>query len=105
MIDPRTVRAPRGTLDVLPPQSWRWQDVLRLGLDSFARAGYAPIETPAFEHTEVFERGVGEASEVVEKQMYTFRDRAGRSLTLRPEGTAPVVRAVLEHGLHRGRCP
>jgi histidyl-tRNA synthetase len=105
VIDPRTVRAPRGTLDVLPPESWRWQDVLRLGLDSFARAGYAPIETPAFEHTEVFERGVGEASEVVEKQMYTFRDRAGRSLTLRPEGTAPVVRAVLEHGLHRGPLP
>jgi histidyl-tRNA synthetase len=102
---PQPARAPRGTNDVLPPESWRWQDVVRLGLDSFARAGYAPVETPAFEHTEVFERGVGESSEVVAKQMYTFRDRAGRSLTLRPEGTAPVVRAVLEHGLHRGPLP
>src|SRR5918992_4308327 len=74
-------------------------------MDSFARAGYAPVETPVFEHTEVFERGVGETSEVVGKQMYTFTDRAGRSLTLRPEGTAPVVRAVLEHGLHRGPLP
>src|ERR671914_748121 len=74
-------------------------------MDSFARAGFAPVETPAFEHTEVFERGVGEGSEVVGKQMYTFSDRAGRSLTLRPEGTAPVVRAVLERGLHRGRLP
>jgi histidyl-tRNA synthetase len=79
--------------------------VTRLAMDSFARAGYAPVETPVFEHTEVFERGVGEGSEVVGKQMYTFSDRAGRSLTLRPEGTAPVVRAVLERGLHRGRLP
>jgi histidyl-tRNA synthetase len=101
---PRIV-APRGTYDVLPPQSWRWQAVVRLALDSFARAGYAPVETPAFEHTELFTRGVGEHSDVVGKQMYTFRDRAGRSLTLRPEGTAPVMRAILEHGLHRGPLP
>jgi histidyl-tRNA synthetase len=78
---------------------------MRLAMDSFARAGYAPVETPAFEHTEVFERGVGEGSEVVGKQMYTFVDRGGRSLTLRPENTAPVVRAVLEHGLQRGPLP
>ncbi len=74
-------------------------------MDTFATAGYAPIETPIFEHTEVFERGVGETSEVVGKQMYTFLDRGGRSLTLRPEGTAPVMRAVLEHNLHRGPLP
>jgi histidyl-tRNA synthetase len=98
-------RAPRGTYDLLPPESWRWQHATRTALDSFARAGYAPVETPAFEHTEVFERGVGAGSEVVGKQMYTFVDRAGRSLTLRPEGTAPVVRAVLEHGLDRGPLP
>ncbi|MDQ5815826.1 MAG: ATP phosphoribosyltransferase regulatory subunit, partial [Actinomycetota bacterium] len=60
-------------------------------MDSFALAGYAPVETPLFEHTEVFERAVGEGSEVVGKQMYTFEYRGGRSLTLRPEGTAPVV--------------
>ncbi len=78
---------------------------MRLAQDTFAQAGYAPVETPMFEHTEVFERGVGEASEVVNKQMYTFTDLGGRSLTLRPEGTAPVIRAVLEHGLDRGPLP
>ena len=98
-------RAPKGTNDLLPPESWRWEAVTRLALDTFAQAGYAPVETPAFEHTEVFERGVGEASEVVTKQMYTFTDLGGRSLTLRPEGTAPVIRAVLEHGLDRGSLP
>jgi histidyl-tRNA synthetase len=98
-------RAPKGTNDLIPPQSWDWIEVTRLAFDLFADAGYAPIETPIFEHTEVFERGVGAASEVVGKQMYTFTDRAGRSLTLRPEGTAPVIRAVLEHGLHRGALP
>jgi histidyl-tRNA synthetase len=76
--------------------------VIRLASDTFARAGYAPVETPMFEATEVFERGVGETSEVVGKQMYTFEDRGGRSLTLRPEGTAPVIRAVLEHLVARG---
>ncbi|MDQ3766538.1 MAG: histidine--tRNA ligase [Actinomycetota bacterium] len=96
---------PRGTGDVLPPESWRWQAAVRLAMDSFAIAGYAPIETPIFEHTEVFERGVGVASEVVGKEMYTFTDRGGRSLTLRPELTAPVMRAVLGHNLHRSRLP
>lgn len=103
--DDLSFRAPRGTRDVLPPQSWAWQEVTRLAMDTFGRSGYAPAETPAFEHTEVFERGVGQDSEVVTKQMYTFTDRGGRSLTLRPEGTAPVVRAVLEHGLERGPLP
>jgi histidyl-tRNA synthetase len=98
-------RAPRGTYDVLPPQSWEWHELVRLAVDMFAAGGYDPIETPAFEHTEVFERGVGEASEVVTKQMYTFEDRGGRSLTLRPEGTAPVIRSVLEHRLERGPLP
>ena len=103
--DEKAFRAPRGTRDVLPPESWDFQAVVRLALDLFAEAGYAPIETPTFEHTEVFERGVGATSEVVGKQMYTFTDRGDRSLTLRPEGTAPVVRAVLEHNLHRGPLP
>jgi histidyl-tRNA synthetase len=97
---------PKGTNDLLPPESWRYNRLVRLGLDEiFAGAGYAPIETPAFEATEVFVRGVGEASEVVTKQMYTFNDLGGRSLTLRPEGTAPVIRAVLENGLDRGALP
>jgi histidyl-tRNA synthetase len=94
--------APRGTFDVVPPESRRWEEAMQAALDTFARAGYRRIETPAFELTEVFERGVGEASEVVTKQMYTFPDRSGRSLTLRPEGTAPVVRATIEHFVARG---
>jgi histidyl-tRNA synthetase len=97
--------APKGTYDLLPPESWRWVEGTRRAFDTFARAGYAPVETPAFEHTEVFERGVGAASEVVGKQMYTFRDKGERSLTLRPEGTAPVMRAILEHRLERGPLP
>ena len=105
MTDDQGLGAPKGTRDLLPPDSWAWQEVLTIATDTFARAGYAPIDTPIFEHTEVFERGVGEASEVVGKQMYTFTDRGGRSLTLRPEGTAPVMRAVLEHNLHRGSLP
>jgi histidyl-tRNA synthetase len=103
--DERSLSAPRGTRDLLPPDSWEWQHVVRLALDTFAAAGYAPVETPIFEHTEVFERGVGSTTEVVGKQMYTFTDRGDRSLTLRPEGTAPVMRAVLEHNLHRGSLP
>jgi histidyl-tRNA synthetase len=103
--DDRPFRAPKGTRDLLPPESWEWREVTELAIALFSEAGYAPIETPAFEHTEVFERGVGATSEVVNKQMYTFTDLGGRSLTLRPEGTASVVRAVLEHGLHRGPLP
>ena len=103
--DEKSFRAPRGTYDLLPPASLEWQHVMRLAMDVFALSGYRAAETPIFEHTEVFERGVGENSEVVGKQMYTFTDRGDRSLTLRPEGTAPVVRAVLEHNLHRGALP
>lgn len=104
--DTKAFRAPKGTNDLLPPESWRWQQVIALAMQEiFPAAGYAPVETPVFEHTEVFERGVGTASDVVGKQMYTFTDRGGRSLTLRPEATAPVMRAVLEHGLDRGPLP
>lgn len=101
----RSFRAPRGTYDLLPPASLGWQQIMRLAMDVFALSGYDAVETPIFEHTEVFERGVGEASEVVGKQMYTFTDRGDRSLTLRPEGTAPVVRAVLQHNLHKAALP
>lgn len=98
--------APRGTRDLLPPESWRWQKVVDLAVhEIFGPAGYAPSDTPIFEHTEVFERGVGDTSEVVTKQMYTFADRGGRSLTLRPEATAGIVRAVLENRLDRGPLP
>jgi histidyl-tRNA synthetase len=92
-------KAPRGTQDVLPEVSWRWQRVEAAFRDTCRRYGYAEIRTPLFEETDLFVRGVGEGTEIVTKQMYTFDDRGGRSLTLRAEGTAPVVRAVLEHSL------
>ncbi len=89
----------------MPPASGTFLDV-REGLAAPARlAGYRYVETPAFEDTALFVRGVGESTDVVSKEMYTFDDKGGRSLTLRPEGTAPVLRAVLEHGLHRGPLP
>jgi len=95
------IQAPKGTFDILPPDAER-----RSILESHARrilgaAGYQRIETPAFEATELFARGVGEATDIVQKEMYTFDDGGGRSLTLRPEGTAPVCRAYVEHGMHK----
>ncbi|MDP8957775.1 MAG: histidine--tRNA ligase [Actinomycetota bacterium] len=93
-----TYRAPKGTYDVLPPASRRWSRLLSAWEDWSSRYGYELALTPIFETTEVFTRGVGESSEVVQKQMYTFTDRGGRSLTLRPEVTASVVRAYLEAG-------
>ncbi len=92
------LRAPKGTDDVLPPVSRRWRWLLRLWDELTERYGYELVMTPVFELTEVFARGVGEATEVVEKQMYTFEDKAGRSLTLRPENTAGVVRAYIQDG-------
>jgi histidyl-tRNA synthetase len=95
------LKAPRGTSDVLPdqqPARRRIEDTARRLLEG---AGYGRIETPAFEETELFERGVGEATEVVQKQMFTFTDQGGRGLTLRPEGTAPVCRAYIEHGMQK----
>ncbi len=97
-----TFRAPKGTIDVLPPESQRWRDAHRVFEDLAERFGYGLVLTPLFEDTDVFARGVGGDTEVVEKQMYTFADRAGRSLTLRPEATASVVRAAIQAGV-RGR--
>jgi histidyl-tRNA synthetase len=92
-------RAPKGTTDMLPDVARAWEYLLRVAQDLFARYGYEPIYTPIFEHTEVFTRGIGEATDIVSKEMYTFEDRGGRSLTLRPEGTASVVRSALERTL------
>jgi histidyl-tRNA synthetase len=95
------LQVPRGTFDVLP------QDAdARAALEATARkilegAGYRRIETPTFEHTEVFSRGVGASTDIVQKEMYTFDDGGGRSVTLRPEGTAPICRAYAEHGMHK----
>jgi histidyl-tRNA synthetase len=99
------IKAPRGTYDVLGEQS-----SARAVLEARARAilegaGYERIETPAFEATELFARGVGASTDIVQKEMYTFTDASGRSLTLRPEGTAPVCRAYVEHGMHKLRQP
>jgi histidyl-tRNA synthetase len=95
------LQAARGTQDVLPGQAPE-----RLALERTARrilegAGYERIETPAFEATDLFARGVGTSTDIVQKEMFTFRDRGDRSLTLRPEGTAPVMRSYLEHGMHK----
>jgi histidyl-tRNA synthetase len=93
------LKAPRGTMDLLPGQVERWQWLQDTARSVFAQFGYTEIITPVFEYTELFRRGIGETTDVVNKQMYTFTDRGKRSLTLRPEGTASVVRAYLEHKL------
>ncbi len=93
-----TYRAPKGTYDVLPPGSAVWVEAERIFFDLAERYGYGRVLTPLFEATELFSRGVGEDTEVVEKQMYTFTDKGGRSLTLRPEATASVVRALIQAG-------
>ena len=93
-------QAPRGTKDVLPAESHQWQ-WLEEHIAAVCNAfGYREIRTPVFEHTELFERGVGDTTDVVQKEMYTFDDKGGRSITLRPEGTASVGRAYLEHNLY-----
>jgi histidyl-tRNA synthetase len=92
-------RAPKGTADMLPDVARAWEHLQRTAQDLFSRYGYEPVYTPLFEHTEVFTRGIGEATDIVSKEMYTFEDKGGRSITLRPEGTASVVRAALEHNL------
>jgi histidyl-tRNA synthetase len=97
--------APKGTHDILPAEQPAWQRVTAVADDVCRLYGYRRIQTPAFEDTSVFARTSGEGSDVVQKEMYTFDDRAGRSLTLRPEGTAPIVRAYLEHGMHRDPQP
>jgi histidyl-tRNA synthetase len=91
--------APRGTHDVLPPRSADWNRLEAHAREIAESFGYGEIRTPTFESTELFVRGVGETTDIVEKEMYTFQDKGDRSMTLRPEWTAPVVRAVLEHSL------
>src|SRR5689334_24552343 len=93
------IQAPKGTKDILPEESPRWQAVERIARDLAAVYHFAEIRTPIFEHSELFHRGVGETTDIVHKETYTFPDRGGRSLTLRPEGTAGVVRAAIENNL------
>jgi histidyl-tRNA synthetase len=97
----KKLQAPRGTLDVLPPDARRRLRLVEIAGEVLGRAGYEPMETPVFEDTELFARGVGESTDIVQKEMFTFEDKAGRSLTLRPEGTAGICRAYIEHGMHK----
>ena len=99
------IKAPRGTNDVLPGESRQWQYIEDAARRVSDRFGYREIRFPTFESTELFERGVGDTTDVVQKEMYTFRDKGDRSITLRPEGTASAVRVCLEHGLFGGLLP
>jgi histidyl-tRNA synthetase len=94
-------QAPRGTFDILPEQARARRRLEAAAAEVFGRAGYEPIATPVFEDTDLFERGVGQSTDIVRKEMFTFEDKGGRSLTLRPEGTASVCRAYLEHGMQK----
>ncbi len=101
----RGLRAPRGTFDVLPGEGAARRKLGRDAEDVLERAGYGYAETPAFESTELFARGVGEATDIVQKEMFSFEDQGGRALTLRPEGTAGFCRAYVEHGMHKRPQP
>ena len=93
------INAPRGTRDILPGESWKWAYIVKTASQTMRDFGFSEIHLPIFEHTELFSRGVGETTDIVEKEMYTFNDRGGRSITLRPEATAGVMRAALENNL------
>ena len=98
-------QAPRGTRDVLPTESYRWQYLEEKMRKAAALAGYREVRTPVFEHTELFARGVGDTTDIVQKEMYTFQDKGNRSITLKPEGTAGAARCFLESGLYADALP
>lgn len=98
-------RAPKGTVDLVPGVTDKWEIVEEVFRSEAELNGFAEIRTPVFEHTELFLRSMGDTTDVVEKQMYTFEDKGGRSITLRPEGTAGAVRAMLENGLYNAGYP
>src|SRR5690554_3617712 len=93
------INLPRGTEDILPGVSEQWQEIENKLKALSEQYNYKEIRTPIFEQTELFQRGVGDTTDIVQKEMYTFEDKGGRSLTLRPEGTAGVVRSYIEHGM------
>ena len=98
-------KRPRGTEDKLPKEIYKWHTVEKIAADTAEAYGCKEIRTPTFEHTELFQRGVGSTTDVVQKEMYTFDDKKGRSITLKPEGTAGVVRAAIENGLFNDALP
>ena len=99
------IQAPKGVSEYFPPRSAYFEKVRETLIGAAKNAGYSMMELPVFEDTELFIRGVGESTDVVSKEMYTFEDRGGRSITLRPEGTAGVMRSVIEHNLDKGQLP
>ena len=99
------INIPKGTKDVLPQQAYKWQYVENIARQTAENYSFREIRTPVFEHTELFTRGVGDTTDIVTKEMYTFLDKGGRSITLRPEGTAGVARAFIENGLQSGVMP
>ena len=99
------IRAVRGVRDILPVETPTWQAIEAAARQTFEAYGYREIRLPIFERTELFARGIGETTDIVEKEMYTWADRNGDSLTLRPEGTASVVRAYVEHAQHAAGMP
>ncbi len=99
------INIPKGTKDVLPSQAYKWQYIEDVARKTAHRYGFSEMRTPVFEHTELFARGVGDTTDIVTKEMYTFLDKGGRSITLRPEGTAGVARAFIENGLQGGVLP
>ena len=99
------INRPKGTKDVLPQEVYKWQYVEKLAKKQLELHGFKEIRTPTFEHTELFVRGVGEGSDIVNKEMYTFLDKGDRSITLKPEGTASIARAVIENGLDNDAMP
>lgn len=98
-------KAPRGTKDIIPKESYKWNYLEKHFRDICALYGYEEIRTPVFEHTELFERSVGDTTDVVQKEMYTFNDKGDRSLTLKPEGTAGAIRAFVENKLYSETQP
>ena len=99
------LQRPKGTKDLLPNESYKWQYVEQKVKDIFENTGFKEIRVPVFEYTELFQRGVGQTTDVVQKEMYTFEEKGGRSITLRPEGTAGTIRAYLENGIFNQPSP
>ena len=99
------IQKPKGTKDVLPEESIKWRYTEAVADCIFSNYGFKEIRIPTFEYTELFERGVGDTTDVVQKEMYTFEDKGGRSITLRPEGTAGIVRSYIENGISSKPSP
>ena len=98
-------KAPKGTKDMLPEQAYKWHYIEKAFADICEKYGFEEIRTPMFEHTELFQRSVGDTTDIVQKEMYSFQDYGKRAITLKPEGTSPVVRAYVEHKLYAGVQP